>query len=128
MRKINILLGTGILSILLMSFTGENKNADLINNDNPTKCSTETNELFAEVLCKDEAARNLRPEEIILIEEEEEIELNFDTTAYLPLDFNAYKGWKLNINDIVVEELEEEIDLGFEVSDYLPKGFDPYAK
>lgn len=128
MRKINILLGIGILSVLLMSFTGQNINANLNNNDNPTNCASETNELFAGVLCKDEAARNLRAAEIILIEEEEEIELDFDTAAYLPHDFNAYQGWKLDLNDIVVEELEEEIDLGFEVSDYLPKGFDPYAK
>ncbi|HUH46717.1 MAG TPA: hypothetical protein VLZ54_06165 [Arenibacter sp.] len=128
MKKINILLGTGILSILLMSFTGASKNADLNHDDDPTKCATERNELFAAILCKDEAARNLRPEEIILIEQEEEIELNFDTTAYLPLDFNPYKGWKIDVNDIVVEEFEEEINLGFEVNDYLPKGFDPYAK
>ena len=66
-------------------------------------------------------------EDIVLYEVEEEIELDFDTTEYLPEDFNARKGMHdIDWSTIELYELEEELDLGFDTSKYLPKNFNPY--
>ena len=58
---------------------------------------------------------------------EEEVTIGFDTTEYLPEDFNARAGMgDIDWNTIELYELEEEIDLGFNTKDYLPKNFNPY--
>ena len=63
---------------------------------------------------------------IEVLELDEELDLGFETAAYLPEDFNV----KADINDIdwntiVLYEIEEELDLGFDTAKYLPEGFDP---
>ena len=64
-------------------------------------------------------------DEIYFIEEEETIDLGFDTSAYLPENFDPY-GSKYQGEDwIYLDDLE--IDLGFDTKAYLPKDFDPYA-
>jgi len=66
-------------------------------------------------------------EEEIVLEIEEEICLGFDTSKYLPDDFNPLKGkHDINWHDIELIELEETVDLGFDSSQYLPSGFNPY--
>ena len=51
---------------------------------------------------------------IELIEVEEEVELGFDTKAYLPKDFNPLKGKNdLNWNKIELIKVEEEAEIGF---------------
>jgi len=60
------------------------------------------------------------------IEEKNEIDLGFDTSAYLPEGFNAYdNGTSLeSINYIE----NEAVELGFDTAAYLPEGFNPYKK
>lgn len=64
---------------------------------------------------------------IEVIELEEEIDIDFDTTEYLPEGFNALDGKNdINWDEIELVELNEEVELGFDTKDYLPKGFNPY--
>lgn len=75
---------------------------------------------------KVEEPSKLNLNEIEFIEEEEEIDLGFDTAAYLPEDFNPYEVY-FDLNSIEYIETETDIDLGFDTSEYLPEGFNPYA-
>lgn len=65
-------------------------------------------------------------DDITYIEQTEDVELGFDTTAYLPEGFDAYKGMGPDISKVVFIEKEEEIDLGFNTATYLPIDFDAY--
>ncbi|SDE03347.1 hypothetical protein SAMN05421636_1033 [Pricia antarctica] len=60
------------------------------------------------------------------IEPTEEVALDFDTKAYLPDGFDAYKGMDADISKVVFIEKEEEMDLGFNTAFYLPIDFDAY--
>lgn len=61
---------------------------------------------------------------INVVELEEEVDLGFDPTAYLPADFNALEGKNdIDWSTLEVIELEEEVDLGFDPTAYLPEGF-----
>ena len=55
---------------------------------------------------------------------ETELYLGFDTSEYLPEDFDPYNA-PVDIHSIDFIE-EDEIELGFDSSDYLPEGFNPY--
>ncbi|MCX2717986.1 hypothetical protein [Lentiprolixibacter aurantiacus] len=63
--------------------------------------------------------------EIVFIEEEEIIDLGFDTRDYLPEGFNANEVY-VNLDNIIYIE-EDESDLGFDTSVYLPDNFNAYA-
>ena len=64
-------------------------------------------------------------ESIELYEPEEELELGFDTSLYLPADFNARAGMDdIDWSAIELFEIEEEDD--FDPKDHLPEGFNPY--
>ena len=64
-------------------------------------------------------------ESIDLYEPEEEFEIGFDTTKYLPEDFNARTGMDdIDWSTIELYEIEEEDD--FDPKKYLPEGFNPY--
>ena len=66
----------------------------------------------------------LNVEDIQLVELEESVEINFDTTAYLPERFNANLGMHdVDWNEVQLVELEEDVDLGFDPKKYLPKNF-----
>ena len=123
MKNAAILLSTMLVSLSLFSFSGK----DACLNSEDSDCIYESNNPFAEGLLLDEEIRNLSIDQINLIEEEEEIVLGFNTSAYLPQGFNPYNGMELDLDDIIVEELEEEIVLGFDPADYLPIGFNAYA-
>ena len=70
---------------------------------------------------------NFEISEIVVIELEEEVELGFDTSMFLPVDFNALKGKNdLDWNSIELIEIEEDIEINFDTKAYLPLGFDPY--
>jgi len=58
--------------------------------------------------------------------EEEEIELGFDTAAYLPENFDPTTVY-VNLNTIAYLEDTEEEPLGINTKAYLPASFDPYA-
>ena len=70
---------------------------------------------------------NLEINEIEVIELEEVVEIGFDTSKFLPLDFNALNGKNdLDWNSIELIEIEEELEFNFDTMLYLPPGFDPY--
>ncbi len=126
MKKTNVSLGIGMLSLILVSFVGKGdceKSKEQIANQNLTELQKD---FTTEILSK-QNTEPLTIDEITFIELEEEIELGFDTAAYLPEGFNAYKGMDFTINELEVIEIEEDIKLGFNTSDYLPDGFNPYA-
>ena len=57
--------------------------------------------------------------------EEDNVELGFDTAAYLPEDFDAHA---IPTDLAGFNFMEEEIDLdpSFDTTNYLPEGFDPF--
>jgi len=61
------------------------------------------------------------------IEEEQEIDLGFNTELYLPKGFDPYVAY-VDLNSIEYIEEVEAVDLGFDTKKYLPVNFDPYAK
>ncbi|QCW98872.1 hypothetical protein FGM00_01575 [Aggregatimonas sangjinii] len=61
---------------------------------------------------------------IVYIEEEEVIDLGFDTADYLPEDFDPYKVY-FDLNSVTVIAAEIEID--FDSKENLPANFDAYA-
>ncbi|MBL7472878.1 hypothetical protein [Robertkochia sediminum] len=65
--------------------------------------------------------------EIVFIEQEEEVALDFDTAGYLPERFDPHVG-DLDRVHFKAMDRSELVELGFAVSDYLPKGFDPYVE
>lgn len=72
-----------------------------------------------------DSAKELDLDEILFIEEDELLELGFDTKEYLPENFDPNKIY-VNLNEITYFE-EEEFELGFDTAQYLPSDFDAYA-
>ena len=70
------------------------------------------------------AEEPVKVEDIYVYEVEEEVAIDFDTTQYLPNDFNALKGiGDLDWKTIELVELEEEVTINFDTKQYLPKEF-----
>lgn len=66
-------------------------------------------------------------EDIEVVALEEDIEIDFDTTQYLPKNFNILLGKNdIDWSNVELVELEEDIELGFNTKDYLPENFNPY--
>ena len=59
-------------------------------------------------------------------EVEEELNFDYDTSDYLPMNFDAQGGVNLDWSVIELIEVEEEVEFGFDVKAYLPCGFNPY--
>ena len=59
-------------------------------------------------------------------EVEEELNFDYDTSDYLPMNFDAQEGVNLDWSVIELIEVEEEVEFGFDVKAYLPCGFNPY--
>lgn len=57
---------------------------------------------------------------------EEEVDLGFDTAAYLPENFDP-KVSAVDLKSISYLEVEDYEELGFSTEVYLPASFDPYA-
>ena len=125
MKKVKLLLGIGILSVILVSFEGSH-NCD---NANGHESSLPSDMLiqFEEKLFSQAHTVNIAMDELDYSKEEEIINLGFDTAQYLPEGFNAYKGMIFDLEDIIYVEDEEEFDLGFSTEVHLPEGFNPYA-
>jgi hypothetical protein len=121
MKKISVITGIALVSIVLLSFTGK---------DNCEReesiAYTALQQPFLNALPTETNPTNLKMNEIDYVELEYEFDLGFDTADYLPLGFNAYEGMDLDLDEIVYVEEEEDIDLGFDTAAYLPKGFNPY--
>lgn len=61
---------------------------------------------------------------IVYIEEEEVIDLGFDTADYLPEGFDPYEVY-FDLNSVIL--VEEEIEIDFDSKANLPANFDAYA-
>ncbi len=121
MKKVSILTGIGLLSLVLFSFNGKDKCEK-----EESSAYTELQQPFLNALPADTNPTTLNINEIDYVELEAEFDLGFDTADYLPLGFNAYEGIDFDLDDIVFVEEEEDIDLGFDTANYLPKGFNAY--
>jgi len=72
----------------------------------------------------DFAFENFDVNTIEIIDLEEDVEINFDTQAYLPANFNALRGMHdLDWNTIELVELEEDVEINFDTQAYLPENF-----
>ena len=72
----------------------------------------------------DSTAEILEINDIEVVELEEEVELDFDTSNYLPENFNPLKGsHDLDWSTIELIEIDEEVELDFDTSNYLPENF-----
>lgn len=82
--------------------------------------------LFANEVNTDEVEFNLNS--IIYIEEEEKIDLGFNTDEYLPENFNPYTSY-FNLEEVIFIENESELSkrMKRKLKRKLPKGFDAYA-
>ncbi len=56
----------------------------------------------------------------------EDLNFDFDTSEYLPLNFNVQEGMNLDWSSLELIELEEDVEFEFDVKAYLPCGFNPY--
>ncbi|MEM9143469.1 MAG: hypothetical protein AAGA86_10815 [Bacteroidota bacterium] len=52
---------------------------------------------------------------VIYIEDDEGIDLDFDTYFYLPKNFDPYKGMHFQLDEIIYLEVWEDLDLGSDV-------------
>jgi len=60
---------------------------------------------------------------INVYELEEEVNFDYNTSEYSPLNFDANLDW----NNIELLEIEEEVEFNFNVKAHLPIDFNPYA-
>ena len=122
------------LAFLFSMFLALNVNALTTDTQFTSECTTGNIEecLLSKLLFLDNLKENtvLDIASIELIEIEEEVVLNFDTTNYLPVGFNALKGKDdLDWSTIEVLEIEEEVAFNFDTTKYLPAGFNAlYSK
>nr|WP_299344610.1 hypothetical protein [Allomuricauda sp.] len=61
------------------------------------------------------------------VEDDQDLDLGFDTATYLPENFDPYSGI-ISVKAINYIDICDEVDLGFETNGYLPTGFDPYIQ
>ena len=127
MKKISLLSGIGILAVTLLSFAGNGECKKSKESHVAETVLTELQEPFINTLLAQNENGILSMEDIVFIETDEEIDLGFDTTEYLPIGFDAYAGMELDLDEISFVENEEEIDLGFDTAEYLPIGFNTYV-
>lgn len=97
--------------------------------DHTATAITEIYPDFEDGLRKQGQTAMLEVSSIAVFRMEEEVELGFDPSAYLPAGFDPYAGKIATWVDLGLVEVEEEPipDLGFDTAPYLPEGFDPYA-
>ena len=122
------------LAFLFSMLLGLNVNALTTETQFNSECTTGNIEecLLLKSLFLDNLKENtvLDIASIELIEIEEEVTFNFDTTKYLPVGFNALKGKDdLDWSTIEIIEIEEEVAFNFDTTKYLPVGFNAlYSK
>ncbi len=98
------------------------KDCDSLNNRMSSEQYKLEKLLFTNV--DDSNTEALEIDDVEIIEIEETVELTFDTSIYLPENFNPLKGMHdLDWSTIELIEIEEEVELGFDTSKYLPKNF-----
>ena len=126
MKNIRIIALLFLLAVVFISFRGlqHHKKAE---HQEMTNLFAASNEVYEAQFASFSETGFLDPKTLDVVEVEEEVDLGFDTSAYLPLGFNAYDGMEFELIDLEVVEVEEAVDLGFDTSIYLPKGFNPYS-
>lgn len=67
----------------------------------------------------------LEMDTITYLEEEEIASLDFDTSEYLPEDFNPYAA-PSNFMHISFIKGKDAVELGFDTKQYLPEAFNPH--
>jgi hypothetical protein len=113
---------TFLLSVIFTLNISANINIDTLSNNISVEKHKLEKELFNNL--ENSNTENLEINEIEVFELEEKVELDVDTSNYLPENFNALKGKNdLDWNTIEIIELEEEVELGVDPSKYLPKNF-----
>ncbi|WP_343488098.1 hypothetical protein [Allomuricauda sp. d1] len=118
MKKLNFLPAALFAIVLMVPFFGSAKKTESCCEEDLSVKSTVLNIENEKVL----------KEEIVFVEDEEEIDLGFDTAYYLPYDFDAYSGMQLEVYEIeYVEECETKDDFRVDFQKYLPKNFNPYV-
>lgn len=123
MKKSSSVLGIVVLAILFISFkAGHHHHMDSCMDN----IFSDMTSVFEQQLQHQFHSEMLKASEIQFFEIEEEVNLGFDTTEYLPMGFNAYVGMEFEAQDLEVLELEEAVDLGFDTAPFLPKGFNAY--
>jgi len=127
MKKVSALLGIGLLGVILISFTGTHDCKDATQGER-VAINTESYKSFAESMLAELDVNELHIKDIIVLEEEEVIDLGFDTAEYLPEGFNPYEGMVFDLDEIEYLEEEEEIVFDFDVEDYLPENFNALSK
>ncbi len=126
MKKTIVVFEIGVLAVTLISFTGKDRCTHPHAEHEANSLILELQKPFQSTMMAQLNALPLSIDAIHYVEIEEEIQLGFDTSTYLPKGFNAFEGMVLNLNDIDFVEEEEVIELGFDPSIYLPKGFNAY--
>ena len=74
-----------------------------------------------------EAPENLQLDEILYLEANNEIELGFDTKAYLPENFDPTTFY-FDVTAVSYIDENKGSDLGFNTKDYLPAEFNAYVQ
>ncbi|MGO4920165.1 hypothetical protein [Maribacter spongiicola] len=126
MKNIRVVAAVAILAVTFISFKGVQKHK--------TAEKAEMTAFFDDCIIDLEAQLQtslendkLNPNDIRLVEIDEEVNLGFDAFEYLPIVFDAYASAELTEQDFKIFESEEEVDLGFDTAAYLPSDFDAYA-
>jgi len=119
-----------LLFSLLISLTinAKTENQSAYNNSNSEFIALEINQFEIEQdVFSNVVDLTLNVDDIEVIELEEDVDINFDTTQYLPENFNPLAGKNdIDWSNVELIDLEEEVTLGFNTKDYLPENFNPY--
>ncbi len=134
MNKLLLIYGSVLLSSTAIANDQQNTKVVEVQSETPgslenslttLNISAELNDSTSEMT--DYASYELNLNEIVYLEEEPDLDLGFDTTDYLPEDFNPYESY-FDLNSIIYLENKVEPALGFDTKEYLPENFDPYTE
>lgn len=114
--------------LITLTINAKTENQSAYNNSNSEFIALEINQFEIEQdVFSNVVDLTLNVDDIEVIELEEDVDINFDTTQYLPENFNALAGKNdIDWSNVELIDLEEEVTLGFNTKDYLPENFNPY--
>lgn len=126
MKNTSLIFGLSFIAVILLSFKTEMRQIKE-RNETISALFEDIINPFEETLKKQGDVIMLNPiTDLKVIEVPEEIELGVEVFEYLPIGFDAYKGFQWDPADLNVIEVEEDVELGFDVQRYLPENFDPF--
>lgn len=114
--------------LITLTINAKTENESAYNNSNSEFIALEIDQFeIEENVFSNLVDITLNVDDIEVVELEEDVEINFDTTDHLPEDFNALEGKNdIDWSEIELVELEEEVEIGFNTKNYLPENFNPY--